>query len=563
MKTYIAFTIGPIYNTLKVSHKTGHMWGASYLFSYMMKKIIEQINEKFKDHYTFIMPYTGEDTESIKEDRDADQEDIYKNLLTVPLGIGLFHDRCIFRLEDSSDINIKEAVTKVKNAVLNHIIDMVKVESKKSPDTNPPEDSQIENFFQNYFTIYAIQKELNENENPILALSPYLDMTELQVNYVEKEPYEKGVPNPLTWFLKNPNIRKSFLFYDAFPGDEQGIEKGGIQKKRIESILEIAVNGLKIKRKTLIDFINNDRAENEKIGEYDEIEDDTFIEKIKAFMKQEDRESELKKYHKYIAIIQADGDNMGKVVNRLKEDKNYHNFSKKLYRFIFFAREKINAYGGLPIFGGGDDLLFFAPVKNGEQNIFYILDELQQEFNCLFEDDREILSEKPSLSFGLSIAYYKYPLYEAHQEAVRLLFEQAKHFVQGGFKKNALSFRMLMHSGQYFGADININPAASSYGHFKKLFQAAAGDERLLYSVVHKLLRDRVLIETVSPDREKLVNYMKNTFNEDIHKSYKGFLYTTIPDFIHAVYSDYQMDKAMDVIQSSIRFVKFLNDRMD
>jgi len=75
---YIALTIGPIYKTLQDAKKPKELWSGSYLFSYLMKKIVEAFRDR-----EFVTPYIKD--ESIFAD---DSE------------VGLFHDRFIFRAEE-------------------------------------------------------------------------------------------------------------------------------------------------------------------------------------------------------------------------------------------------------------------------------------------------------------------------------------------------------------------------------------------------------------------------------------------------------------------------------
>jgi hypothetical protein len=55
----------------------------------------------------------------------------------------------------------------------------------------------------------------------------------------------------------------------------------------------------------------------------------------------------------------------------------------------------------------------------------------------------------PSLSFGVAVHYYKYPLYESFDLAYNLLYK-AK-YGENSAKKNALAFSLQKHSGQSLG----------------------------------------------------------------------------------------------------------------
>ena len=124
--------------------------------------------------------------------------------------------------------------------------------------------------------------------------------------------------------------------------------------------------------------------------------------------------SALKPYECYIAIVSADGDSMGKAF--AKAD-NSNELSRKLFNFNVKAIDAIDQYGGQPVFIGGDDLFFFAPVYNlGKGSIFRLLNQLDDSFHS------ELGENSPAtLSFGVSITFYKYPMYEAVKLSQQLL----------------------------------------------------------------------------------------------------------------------------------------------
>ncbi len=54
---YIALTLGPIIKTLSLAKKTRELWGASYMFSYLMRGIVGELQkDPYKINGEFIMP---------------------------------------------------------------------------------------------------------------------------------------------------------------------------------------------------------------------------------------------------------------------------------------------------------------------------------------------------------------------------------------------------------------------------------------------------------------------------------------------------------------------------
>jgi len=475
---YIALTIGPIYKTLQNAKKTRELWGGSYIFSYIMKKIITA----FKDR-EFIVPY-------IKDE----------SIFTDSNGVGLFHDRFIFKSQDGDIDKLAQTIDEVLKDI-----------SKNSTISYK--------FLKDYLQINYLEKDISDDANPILEFSPYLDTLELFYrvgNYRDNE---------LQYFLKN-RLNSSFLVKDAF----------GTKRKSFPSLPEIALHDLK---------------EGSDIIEYIEFDDELSV------YEKEPYKSKIKRYHKYIAIVQADGDNMGEVVKSLKTKDNFkefEEFSKKLFEYCKSSSKLIQEFGGETIFAGGDDLLFFAPVVSNDKTVFNLCDEISEKFNELF--DSYETSPKPSVSFGVSISYYKYPLYEALENARNLLFDKAK-----SEPKNAIAFNLIKHSGQTFGAVIHRENKEiyDNFLVFTSNIKGGSDMDNFLHSIHHKINTYQKVIKKIAHDRDRLKNFFDNYFNEDIHKEYESFFEALI-DFMVAVYSDKSIKNEMrlNIIYASLRFVKFV-----
>jgi CRISPR-associated protein Cmr2 len=462
--TYLALTIGPIYKTLKDAKKTRELWGGSYLFSYVMKQIIAEFQER-----EFVVPY-------IKD----------KSIFDSGKEIGLFHDRFIFEAQEGD----REAVEKRVEEVLHYLSEDTKVDY---------------NFLNSYFQISIVEKTLEEGANPILEMTPLLDTAEL---FVEVAQYKE---NKLTKMLKGNN---GFLTKEAFG-----------EKKSFPSLPEIAMRD--------IEEVN-----------------------VKALLKDDELEvyenSELKPllkpYHKYYAIVHADGDSMSKVVEKLKGREAFQEFSKKLFTYGEASHKIIKAYGGETIFAGGDDLLFFAPVVSGDQTIFELCDKISQGFN------QEFKGTEATLSFGISIQYYKFPLYEALEKSRTLLFVDAK-----SKPKNNIAFSVTKHSGQTFKSIIH--KEGELYENFRLFSSNLQGGEDIdnfLHSIHHKIESNKPLLKEIASSKEQLQNFFDNYFNEEVHKEYRVFF----EQLVTFIYESYRVAKEgenpLDKVYATLRFIKFV-----
>ena len=63
---YIGITIGPIVKTLMLTTTPAGLWGASYIFSYYTKKLIESLKEDLNlSDESFLVPSISKDVDDI------------------------------------------------------------------------------------------------------------------------------------------------------------------------------------------------------------------------------------------------------------------------------------------------------------------------------------------------------------------------------------------------------------------------------------------------------------------------------------------------------------------
>jgi CRISPR-associated protein Cmr2 len=220
----------------------------------------------------------------------------------------------------------------------------------------------------------------------------------------------------------------------------------------------------------------------------------------KADIKKND---DFKNAYKYIAIVQADGDNLGVVIEKEEKPKT---FSKKLFDFAESASQTLKDFGAQILYVGGDDLLFFAPVLHRDgRTIFDLVDDLSKNYADALQD------KTTSLSFGISITYYKYPLYEALERARAALFGTAKKHPG----KNAVAVSVQKHSGQSF--KFCVGKEEESYTLFEQLLYDNLNEKvEIPHSLHHKLAELQPLFKKA--DAVKIHNIFENFFDEDTHK---------------------------------------------
>jgi len=503
--TYIAITLGPLIKTLSNARATRELWGASYLFSYIMLKLLVEC-KKIKD-ITIVSPFVPE---------------------TIPekgAGAGLFPDHCFLLAQNKQALNDvlvarKTVIEQLAVDISNHL---------KEPIT------AVDTFLKQYLKVYVLEQEITD-ANPLTTLNKVIDTLELQDTLVpiQKQNYIAELLN---------KVNKSFLTKEAFG-----------RTQSFPTLIEISSQSLADKNsKKKYDGIIAKSLSIKKENEEDTTKEETDV--VKQLKKE--FEDLFKTYHKYICIIHADGDNVGSAICGLKTIEQIGVFSEELFNFGIEAVNLINNYKGVPTFAGGDDLLFIAPMMSGDDladsedltkfktgsTIFDLIDRLDTVFENMKERITDRLnieidtSDKPlRLSYGISVSHYKFPMGEAITKSRNLCFVDAKK------TKNAIALQVLKHSGQYW--DIVIQKDSEIYTVFKAMlsFQLEKDEkkdkeqknsqsilqksedslkveQKMLQSVLHKLDESKAIFENIGRDKDRIATYLNNSFDEDVHKT--------------------------------------------
>lgn len=99
----------------------------------------------------------------------------------------------------------------------------------------------------------------------------------------------------------------------------------------------------------------------------------------------------------YFAVLQADGDNMGQLIDTVITQEDHRAFSERLANFSERAKTVVKEHDGYPVYAGGDDVLALVPV----QHALSCARLLATEFNA---------ATGGSLSAGVAIVHYRQPL---------------------------------------------------------------------------------------------------------------------------------------------------------
>lgn len=414
-KKYIGITIGPIFNTINLTSSPAALWAASYLFSLVSKTICEKLVENGVAESDIVTPYYKKDDEIFNRND----------------GIGLFHDRIIFKSDrfELSEFN------KVKNEAVSTVSEIYGIDKA---------------YLDEYIMIASAEFEA---DNPIMESGKILDSLELAVPYVYKEEF-----NPVLALFSGSENSKN----DAIKAMEIVTNFDNFQLKKNSGSL-----------KSLPDIVHTGDG--------------------------------FKKY-KYYAIVRSDGDNMSEIIKSLDNDEQIREFSRDCLNYCSEVAKLVSEYNGVTIYSGGDDLLAILPCesKSAKTPFDFVADA-----NGAFKSAFEKYNKPTSLSFGITMAYYKFPLYEALSDSADLLFKIAKQ------KKNGVAVRLQKHAGQSEGLFVS-NSSLNEFINLQKIISEDKND--ILVSALHKVAMFKDLFNA-SKDEITVENIFKNTFDADAHKN--------------------------------------------
>lgn len=269
----------------------------------------------------------------------------------------------------------------------------------------------------------------------------------------------------------------------------------------------------------------------------------TRFNELMSITKQQDENQGKDTNENYVALVQADGDNVGRLLGRLSNAGKV-TLIQKVSNFLFDMGKRnadaVREFGALPIYFGGDDMLFLAPVCGNDQegssnSVFSLIEQLENCFEnaytALLANEEELRvatadMEKPALSFGVMLCYCKYPLKLIRENAADALFSTAKSIEWTKCKgkdrsKRAVSIVLRKHSGQT--SKLCLKTASKedcgAYHAFVAMLQRKV-DKLSLHALHWKIMEQPNLVAYLLMLRNKderqarVISWLKESFNE-------------------------------------------------
>ncbi len=386
-------------------------------------------------------------------------------------GVGFYHDHIVVR--DAEIEVISDIIAEEKRSVAKRIYAAL-----SSADPSYREEEVVDYVYR-YLQIYGIELYVPETENVLMYVNRYLDSIELRKQYIPAE-----TENYISSFLENDVIKDSFLTDNLV--NWQLLRKNG----NIKAIPDIA---------------RSDAKKDEK-GEY--------------------------KRYSYFALVQSDGDRMGKIISGFKTEAEMKKFSMQCLKYTTEACKCISDYGGVVVYAGGDDLQFMAPLTHGQHTLFDLISSITEAFDRVFIKGTEFEKAeiKPSVSFGVNIVYEKYPLYEALSESYSLLREAKER------GRDAVTVKLLKHSGQTAEFTIKrLSDMVKPNGE-QKIFNDVNAlihksiDGEILHSVSSNIIRFDIFLDLAvkrykeAGDIDLINNFFINFFDNPEQDKWKDYL---------------------------------------
>ena len=325
-----------------------------------------------------------------------------------------------------------------------------------------------------------------------------------------------------------------------------------------------------------------------KLGVYEnwQLSDGTNIKDMNAIIKTKEN-SNLKKYE-YYAIVRSDGDNISQIIASLDTDEDFRSFSQACLSYCAAIADEVARFGGVTIYAGGDDLLAILPCENKDGDTPF---EFIKSANKIFDEQFNSYGKPTALSFGISMCYKKFPLYEALDDSAHLLFDVAKNKNY----KNCSAIRLQKHSGQSEGllipnksldaflslkrtvvnSRLSVQPTSkvatiptAEQSETEEKNDKPSENERIIVSVLHKLSNSKHLLNAVDDGCDKTITLFKNMFDAKEQKT--TFLHETLPIFYYelktntsilALTDDGLQSDPVTSVEYILRMLKFFNEK--
>jgi len=204
----------------------------------------------------------------------------------------------------------------------------------------------------------------------------------------------------------------------------------------------------------------------------------------------------------YAAILKADGDRMGKLLQRARTADDSRAISERLHGFASSVAALVREHRGHAIYAGGDDVLALIPRPQALACAAALAKAFAQAMAPIAQALALPADEYPTLSVGLGIGHIMEPLGRLRERAASAERNAKQHKDQP--ERNALAILLGIRSGSELGwrAQWSDEAAFAALHDFVAAYTAGELPSRVAYDLRAISLRSRALARLNSASGE-------------------------------------------------------------
>lgn len=229
----------------------------------------------------------------------------------------------------------------------------------------------------------------------------------------------------------------------------------------------------------------------------------------------------------YYALLRADGDNMGKVIDGQTDEEQHRKLSEALSKFAGEVKDIVNnQHQGLLIYSGGDDVLAYLPVDKALRCADALEKKFRNELGKFFAADKKT---SPTLSVGIVIAHHLDPL----SDVLKLAKDAESTAKKDVADKNGLAVTLSKRSGIDRTIVAKFSDLYERLTELKKMFDAkliSAGTAYELQELHRILLGTTIPPEGIVQEALRILERKKESDGKKISDGTKTKLTTWIKD---------------------------------
>lgn len=530
MKYVLTLSVGPVQGFIAAARRSRDLWAGSWLLSELAKAVAKNLHDCGKDKVELIFPFV-ENNENLQPDSDFSVGNKIQAVITV------------------DDVEqLKQIADNAKNAANERFLDIAnKAKNKLGSDAdllrNDIWDIQVNDYVEVQYAWAQIMnndyRSACETAAELLAARKATRDFEQQTGSNLPKSSLDGARETVLPEKQSKKLRNKLHLNQSEQLDCVGVVKRLCGKtEQFTPITRVAANDWIVKvaqdDKLKADF-EKVKARYEKLvledlatpvlgnqGIYSQFPYDAqylYSSRLNAAKLKADPDEQVwlnnlqdalkpiwKEYGEpcpYFAMLLADGDKMGELLDKAKTQENHQDITKALSAFAQAVPETMRDNKAQCIYSGGDDVLGLATLSDAVE----CAKVLQEKFSGSLKDIADELKAEnpPTLSVGLAICHVNTPLGN-----IRALAKRAEKIAKGDKypkeqQRNALGITLAVRSGATTDMRLRWDDT-EAFNHFEtwiKAYRNGTLSSRVAYDCRDIFMRTDFVPPKNQKDKEK------------------------------------------------------------